>query len=288
MIANATQTVFTLSPEAVETITKHVLPVVTKGDFGSILETIHFDQRGGKLHVVGTDGSRLVEYESDAAGDNKNENFKVTVHRDHWQRFIKETTAKQRKSTGWLVKVLDNTIVITNCNDVSIEGAKTGGEYPRYQELFPVEFATEFYLVWSKPGAELKSGYNHTYERKLSEVDKLVMHAENIARADKECKLITLNLIETAGEGQLDVSMRSTCKYFSYAASVNIKGGFTGRVDQRVSFCADYLIDAIDHKSLVKVQMQLPLKDQNLKPVVFTYPADAKGVRHLLMPVQTK
>lgn len=288
MNATATEVVFTLAPETVETITRHVVPVVTKSDYGSILETIHFDQRDGKLHVMGTDGSRLVEFESDACGDRKNGQFKVMVHRDQWQRFIKETTAKQRKSTGWLIKVVDGATTITNCNDVYIAANRVTGEYPRYHKLFPVKFDTEFDLVWSKPDTKLKTELKHTYERKLSEVDKLVMHAENIGRADKECRMITLQLADQgSGNHSLDVSMRSNCRYFSYAASVDVKGGFTGRIDQRVSFCTDHLIDAIDHKTLVKVQMQLPLKDQNLKAVVFTYPIDAKGVRHLLMPIQS-
>lgn len=251
----------------------------SKYDITSVLSAINLDVRDGQLHVCATDGSRLAHGEFKASGIYSSFNVNIPA-----KEFLAASRAATAKKAGFYVVVKASAFVIHDHDYNQLAaGNLIEGQYPRYMELFPDEKALNSIELLNFKAA-MRFG-SHTPVKRLIEAAEQIERASYVAKTEKDSAkhgIVTLNFSQNEKRAlEVDCDITMSHDYFEYKRSVlvNDKDGLLDRF--KVTFCAEFLAQALNHDRNITMLYSTPLK-----PIMFRY--EASSIRHLLMPVQAR
>ena len=255
-----------LTADQFNTIAKRVAIVRSNYGSASILEGLHFVANENSIEACATDGFRLVTFADNAVGWHADTGYRhgataainTIIPGDMVEGadllFGKKTRERILISTISNSERMTAVVIYSEHDGVKLMRRPIPGEYPRYKELFPVDYSLEITFGDTKAVSEV---------------------AKQCCRVNKRQNLIKLSL-----NGQAIAKSGTDSDSGISAYSTTLKQVTYNR-DIDVAFNGFYLCDALASSKQVKAR-----GNGQLKPWVFE--DDDDRVRHLLMPVQPK
>lgn len=261
--------IFELNADQIDMILTNVVPFATYDGVHSVIAGVNLAwDTHGNFKACATDGSRLALFENHI-GVGAQENLDVTVPVALFEALSKVWRKKTRGNIRF--GVLQNKIAFKSDKIDEQQFDLIPGTYPRYSELFPRDYKHVLELLPVKEDRFSKEKSATGYS--LGDL------ALEINQVRKLSPAVCVWLTAQHGDANMKVRVKGT-KHWHFDATIDGLLDY-GSID--ICFNPKYLADVLSGMSGA-VRIQMNGKD---KPAVFTS-LGTHGLRHLLMPVQTK